>query len=275
MKTLSWGVLVCTAALALAGCGDEEATTCTTNADCAAEGEICNTLSGQCAQTCESAADCPQSAKTCDTLAGVGGGTARFCQCSTNALCADELGDGATCDQASKSCVTDGSATDGGTDETCDDSEQQPAGCAYGTFCDNGDCAAVATPTCENFENRNVSWNPSSSTGPVIYNLNSADPDDSFCGAGSQAFTATMQAYSPNTPFPELKSGLQGFFYVQVNGQQLDATASFRQTDYDRSADGKQITVNLTFCGAPANTSISVGLYFTGGNPYCAQIIRD
>jgi len=286
----------------LTGCpeGGGASTTCAANTDCLAT-EICHPDAKVCVQTCTAAADCPDTAKSCAAL----GGTSTekdtlVCQCSTNELCNK---DRATADQVCSTeysiCVTKCSTnTDCGTGNTCDTATGQckpedttgatctgagQSTCSYGQFCSSSKCEAVPAPTCDNFDpakgGKTPVFNPATSTGPIIFEITQsswgADSiSPAFCGDGVDTAKIQVKAYQSGTnTFPAQKSALSGLFYVKVNGSQTAGETLIRSSQYTVSADGKQATFTMNFC--PGNlTTISLGLYFTGGNEICSQISK-
>ncbi len=147
---LGLGLAAMTAVALIAACGplpentDGGGNTCTSDSQCGS-GKMCHPVSKQCVATCTGGADCPSTAKTCDVFPG-SSSTAKFCQCSTDALCnggstgtlvcsgatktceakctaTSGCPSGYSCDTASGQCSksggTDGGTTDGGTGVSC------------------------------------------------------------------------------------------------------------------------------------------------------------
>ncbi|GMU00193.1 hypothetical protein KH5H1_43120 [Corallococcus caeni] len=285
--------------LALTACGDDATTaeTCTSDTDCSSN--FCNTAAGVCMDTCESGSDCPDAEKNCAPLAGATN-TQKVCQCQTNQLCNSDDSTSLVCGTVSKRCEEPGSNTgctkdaDCAAGNTCNTttgvcspaattcSGEGQAACAYGSYCSGTTCTAVPAPTCENFDpakgGKTPVWNASSSTGPIIYSIKKltwgADVvSPAFCASGD-TLRAEVKAYAKNTgTFPAQKSNLQGLFYVTVNGNQQDGAGLIRPSGYTPSADGKSATMIMNFCPGAIST-ISLGLYFTGGNEICSQLSK-
>ncbi|AKJ02413.1 hypothetical protein ATI61_108200 [Archangium gephyra] len=268
--------------MVLTGCpdGGRESLTCTADTDCI-EGEICHPGAKVCVQTCTSGADCPESSKTCEVISSTN--STKVCQCSTDALCQrdERISDasGLKCSTTHKVC-TDGDTTP--TPTTCSGEGQST--CAYGQFCSGTTCTAVPAPTCANFDpaqgGRAPTFNAATSTGPIIYDVTQVSfAQDSFCGdgtAGSTGLTAKarVKAYIKTGTFPAEKSGLPGLFYVRVNGTQVDGTTLIRPSEYTTAEAGKRAEFTMNFCPGSTATTLSIGLYFTGGNEICKQLNR-
>ncbi|WP_375772505.1 hypothetical protein NR798_16985 [Archangium gephyra] len=291
--------------MVLTGCpgGGRESLACTEAADCL-ENEICHPDAKVCVQTCSIGDDCPESAKTCEAISATN--STKVCKCSTDALCQrdDRLDDasGLKCSTTSKVC-TDGGTTpactkdaDCGTGQTCNTttgtctaatttcSGEGQSTCAYGQFCSGTTCTAVPAPTCANFDpaqgGRAPTFNASTSTGPIIYDVTQVSfAQDSFCGdgtAGSTGLTAKarVKAYIRTGTFPAEKSALPGLFYVRVNGSQVDGSTLIRPSEYTTADAGKRAEFTMNFCPGSTATTLSIGLYFTGGNEICKQLNR-
>jgi len=280
----------------MTGCpGDEEGgLTCTTDGDCTVTGEICHPTSKVCVATCTAAVDCPSSAKTCAAISTAD--TRKVCQCSTDPLCNSEgatdlvcstldkvctpkctsdsaCGTGRTCDTATGQCKAGG--TNPGT--TCTGEGQ--ANCSYGQFCSASKCTAVPAPTCANFNPSQGGKTPvwtTSSTGPIIFDVSQVSfANDSFCsGAGDVTAKARVKAYVSTGTFPAQKDDLPNLLYVRVNGTEISGKALIRPSEYSVSADGKTATFTMNFCPGATATTLSIGLYFTGGNEVCAQLTK-
>ncbi|MBZ4373514.1 hypothetical protein [Corallococcus sp. AS-1-6] len=285
--------------LALTACGDDATTveSCTSDTDCSSG--FCNTAAGVCMDTCESGSDCSDTEKNCDVLAG-SGKTQKVCQCQTNQLCNSGDSTDLVCGTVSKRCEEPGSTpagctkdSDCGAGNTCDEATGvcSPAAttcsgtgqstCAYGSYCGGTTCTAVPAPTCDNFNpskgGKTPVWSATSSSGPIIYSITKltwgADVvSPAFCSGDT--LRAEVKAYAQTAgTFPSQKSALQGLFYVTVNGSQQDGSPLIRPSGYTPSADGKSATFIMNFCPAGIST-ISLGLYFTGGNEICAQLSK-
>lgn len=286
----------------LTACGDEGRTslTCSTNADCL-ESEICHPDAKVCVQTCTTSADCPNAAKTCEAVSA--SNTQLICKCSTDALCqSDErVSDASTlvCSATAKVCVPKCSTdTDCSAGQTCDTSAgvckpgtttgntctgEGQSTCSYGEFCSSSKCAAVPAPTCANFDpaqgGRTPTFNAATSTGPIIYDVTQVSfSQDSWCAAvaGSTGLTAKarVKAYIKTGTFPAAKSDLPGLFYVRVNGSETDGSALIRPSEYSTADGGKRAEFTMNFCPGESATTLSIGLYFTGGNEICKQLNR-
>lgn len=283
--------------LVMTGCPEdgEESLTCSTDGDCI-EGEICHPTAGVCVQTCETANNtCPSSARTCAAISTTDSRT--VCQCSTDPLCNDGQETDLVCSTLDKVCTPKcASDADCSTGRTCNTISGQceagtgpgpttctgtgQAACAYGQFCSSGQCTAVPAPTCANFTpgqgGKQPVWNATSSTGPIIYEITQVSfAADSFCsGAGDITAKARVKAYTTSGTFPAEKSALPGLFYVRVNGTQTDGSALIRPSEYSTSNAGKNAEFVMNFCPGATATTLSIGLYFTGGNEICAQLNR-
>ncbi|HEY4156596.1 MAG TPA: hypothetical protein VGM29_00810 [Polyangiaceae bacterium] len=114
---------------------------CIANTNCEA-GQVCDGVSGRCAQSCTSAADCNSN----DLCAARG-----VCvECATNADCATK--DGQICNTATGQCVGCTSDLDcGGTQRFCDTTSAEcitcrvTADCAPNQVCQGGDCVTHCT----------------------------------------------------------------------------------------------------------------------------------
>ncbi|NOJ93413.1 hypothetical protein HMI51_10775 [Corallococcus coralloides] len=290
--------------LALTACGDDATTvdSCTSDTDCSSG--FCNTTAGVCMETCESAADCPDSEKECAVLAG-SSKTQKVCQCKTDQLCKTDDSSTLVCGTVSKRCEEPGSGPSGCTknadcdaNETCDTATgacspaattctgEGQAACAYGSFCSSNSCTPVPAPTCANFDpaqgGKTPVWNASSSTGPIIYGITKVSfGEDSFCAAtaGGTGNTAKIRvkAYIPSSSsstFPSQKSGLPGLLYVRVNGTTLEGPSLILQSEYSTSNSGKNAEFTMNFCPGSTATTLSIGLFFTGGNEICTQVSK-
>ncbi|AKF82615.1 hypothetical protein SAMN05443572_106445 [Myxococcus fulvus] len=290
----------------MAGCGDDDpsGTTCSGNDDCA-ENEICHPDASVCVLTCTTGNDCPASAKTCAELGGTSSQSdTLICQCSTDALCNggsdgtssdlvcsnldnvcvpacdsnDDCGSGRVCDTASGQCEEDDTGP-----TTCSGTGQST--CLYGQFCSSGTCTEVPAPTCANFDpaqgGKQPVWTISSS-GPIIYDITQVSfGQDTFCGTGSgttgmtaKARVRAYQSANGSGTFPAQVAGLPGFFYVRVNGSQIDGVQTIRPSEYTTSNNGKNAEFTMNFCPGASATTLSIGIYFTNGNEICSQLTR-
>ncbi|TSC23291.1 hypothetical protein [Corallococcus sp. Z5C101001] len=288
-----------TMSLALTACGDDTTPgveSCKADTDCSTG--YCNTAASVCMTTCDSGSDCPDTEKNCAVLAG-STSPQKVCQCQTNQLCNKDSSTSLVCGTVSKICEEPGSTTgctkdtDCATGNTCNISTgvcspaattctgEGQATCAYGSFCSASTCTAVPAPSCDNFNpskgGKTPVWSASSSTGPVIYSITKlswgADVvSPAFCTGDT--LRAEVKAYAKTAgTFPPQKSALQGLFYVTVNGNQQDGVTLIRPSGYSASADGKSATFTMNFCPGSIST-ISLGLYFTGGNEICSQLSK-
>lgn len=283
----------------MAGCGDDDngAKGCTSNDECAGT-EICHPTANVCVTTCSTGSDCPDTAKTCASIDGSATGT-KICQCSTDALCntGSETAD-FVCSDLDTVCVPKCTAnSDCGTDRVCDTAsgqckEDDSAGstcngeaqssCQYGQFCGNGTCTEVPKPTCINFDPARGGKQPIwtiSSTGPVIYDVTKVswgadNVTPAFCTGDT--LKVRVKAYQPagsSATFPPQKSGLNGLFYVNVDGDDSNGAGLIRPSEYAVTQNGKVATFTMNFCPQNIN-SISIGLFFTNGNEICSQISK-
>lgn len=292
-KTLMMLTALSALSVVMTGCpGDEETSlTCTADSECLT-GEICLTAAKVCVKTCTAGSDCPSSAKTC---AAISTSDSRLvCQCSTDALCNSDGATGQVCSNLDKvcapKCTTDASC---GTGRTCDAASGQcKAGgtnpgatctgegqttCSYGQFCSASKCTAVAAPTCANFTPSQGGKQPvwtTASTGPIIFDTTQVSfAADSFC-SGDVTPKLRVKAYISTGTFPSTKDGLNGLFYVRVNGAEVNGKDLIRPSEYSVSTDGKIATFTMNFCPGASATTLSVGIYFTGGNETCAQLTK-
>jgi hypothetical protein len=279
--------------LVMTGCpGDEEGEiSCTSAADCA-EGETCHPVSDVCVAKCSIAADCPSEEKLCAPLAG---STDSVCQCQNDTLCNPEGGTTMVCSTTEKRCVERCSSdANCNADQTCNltSGQCEPKGgnpgdtcsgegqstCTYGTqFCSANKCTALPTPACQNYTNFQGK-NDLGTTGVIIYDAEvvSAATDANWCGAGSatpKRVRIALSAYS-NTQFPQEKSGLNGMFYVRVNGSTQSATSLISESagNYNVSgANRERAEIIVSLCVGADSTTTSTGFYFMNGNFYCYQ----
>ncbi|WP_240357903.1 hypothetical protein [Myxococcus vastator] len=281
----------------MAGCGEDMTSpgACSSNDECG-ESEICHPTAQICVQTCSAAVDCPSTAKTCAPLGGTGpNATTSICQCSTDVLCnggTDSESTALVCSNLDNVCVTACTSNAECTgDRTCNvstgqceegDTEPEPTSCtgegrstcAYGDACSSGTCTELAAPTCSNLQGKPAaSFDPATGTGHIIYNVTKED-FGSACGSDTSAQTvkARVHFYSKEDDLPSTKEGLNGFFYVRTNGTELNAVPL--SNGYQRSADRKSASISLNLCTSAADNQIVLGVYFTGGNGYCATLTK-
>ena len=276
------------ASLALAACGSlpNLFDSGTPGCSCTAS-QVCHPVTNTCVATCTSASTCPSASQTCSELAGT---TSKVCSCTSDNMCgltevcqgwgqcaakctgASSCPSGYTCNSTSGVCSKPG-GNDAGM--TCTATNQQPDNCGYGRVCQTGGaCQDAQKGTCSNFSGTHStsSWTPASGTGPVIYSHVDENPDDNGACTAGTAFTVTLRAYTSGT-FPANKSNLPGFKYVTTTGTEIDIPSMLlQQANYTVSTDMKHATMKFTLCSTVAMTSIQAGFYFTGGNPYCANL---
>jgi len=280
--------------MVLTGCPEDAPTlTCSADADCL-ESELCHPNAKVCVQKCTSSAECPDTAKTCEALDPANASSQKICKCSTTALCntgretADLVCLTETYKVCAPKCSTD---TDCAADQTCDTtagvckpksttgntcSGEGRTTCNYGEFCSSSRCAAVPAPTCDNYQNF-TQKNQLGTTGPIIFRANTESAAvDSFCGTGSatpKRVRVKLSAYS-NTPFPDDKDDLNGFFYVTVNGNQNSGPALISTSAGNYVVTGTnrdRADMIVSFCVAQNSTTLSLGFYFRSGNFLCYQ----
>jgi len=293
-KTLMMLTALSALSVVMTGCpGDEERILrCATDGECN-QGEICHPTAKACVQTCATNDEC--STRKCEAVST--SVATKVCKCTTDQLCTSDLGTELLCSTLDTVCTPKCTAdVDCGTGRTCDTATGQcKAGggntgttctgegqttCAYGQFCSASKCTAVPAPTCANFNpsqgGKTPVWNATSSTGPIIFDVTQVSfANDSFCsGAGEITAKARVKAYVSTGTFPAQKDALSGLFYVRVNGSEVSGTNLIRPSEYAVSADGKTATFTMNFCPGASATTLSVGIYFTGGNETCAQLTK-
>lgn len=258
--------------MALTGCGGGRDLTCSADTDCA-EAEICHPQAGVCVQTCSTSADCPESAKTCDALSSTN--TTKICRCSTNELCQRDtrVDDASTlsCSTAYSVCVPSGTTGPGPTPTTCSGEGQST--CSYGQFCSSGACTAVTAPTCQNYE-RFDERGELGTTGPIIFKATETAAVEAYCSSSApKRVKVTISAYS-STPFPQSKDDLNGLFWVDVDGDKHSGAAVVAAGGSNYVVSGtnrERADIILSFCVAESSRTLSLGVYFTGGNFFCHQ----
>lgn len=319
MMGMNRGAFLAAAAAAIfaVGCGTptdmDAGTTCTTDSNCGT-GKGCHPVLKSCVTTCTSASDCPASEKTC---AKVGSSTATFCTCATDALCntavqgnvcnlatlqcgakctATSCPTGSTCNTTSGVCSAVGGSdggTDGGTDAGMNmdagvacNNQNQPDVCGYGNLCGTTmTCQAIADDrTCSNITSSTRPAWTSASTGPVIYRIDDAMPDDTMlaaggavcAGMGQTAYTVEIFAYAPaGSTFPMNKSNLPGFFYYNSSGTPTDIPTNLLEAArYQRYANDTVMSARFTLCSA-TSTGITAGFGFTNGNSVCIALTHN
>lgn len=289
------------------GCGpndtpDGGSGSCTTDATCGT-GKACHPVLKTCVSSCSGSSDCPSSEKTC---AKINNSAASFCTCSTDQLCAaattgnicnsatrqctakctaNSCPSGFTCDTASGNCT--GGGTDGGV--PCTSTNFEPDVCGYAKVCySNNKCDTASNDlTCANIAaaingGTYTAWNPSTSTGPVIYNVTDDTDVAAGCtGAGDVAFTTTVLAYAGTTNFDtNITAAIPLSYYTStgakrpINGVQV-GNASNAWSHYTVSNSGKNAEVKMTLCAPAGTTTLTAGFAFSNGNAYCANLTRN
>lgn len=239
-------------------------------------GEICHPDAGVCVTSCTDANDCGDEAKTCAAVSDADERT--VCQCQTDELCAG-FAEGLAC-AIDQGAVCKGDGTGGNPDEgtlgqACEGDAQST--CDYGQFCDTTCTAAPqATDACENFDSKGIEWTPESGTGGVIYSVSRIAGGVAAydCEQADQVkFSTKVLAYLPadsDAVFPNTRQQLGNFFYVKVNGDEVDAGIwLMKDAQYRISNDGKNGEFDLTVCAPAGSTQVQMGLYFVGGNEVC------
>ncbi len=148
----------------------------------------------------------------------------------------------------------------------------QPAGCDYGLVCGfGGICQPVPTPLCENFRNSSYTWDPATSSGPIIYAIEqvSFSPDTTYCDVSApMRVRVRLQAYSPSGGLPRTPSELGSVLrFVRVNGS-LVATTGLT-SNVVTSEDQKNTEFQVSLCVTSTQTTASLGFFFQGGNGVC------
>jgi hypothetical protein len=266
------------------GCGDDNKgfDTCTTKADCAGKDPkstdlICSNLDRVCVTKCSSNADC-STGRTCNTDSGQceqGGGVPK---CSSNADC----GTGRTCNTDSGQCEQGGG---GNTDGTC--TGEGRSTCSYGQFCSNSKCtpAPVAPANCKGFAYNRPSWDPVSSTGPVIYQISriSYEVGYRYCHTDTgmpDAFIVSVRAYRADADWPVL-AGWPWFFLNYGGNEHINlfhrllygglVPQSYKRTP----ANFKDAEFQFYLCSSTRDSSDSqAGFFFANGNPVCLDLTR-
>ncbi len=292
------------ASLMMACDGGRTSLACSSDGDCI-EGEICHPQAQVCVQTCTTNLDCPTAAKRCEALSGTG--TPLICKCDTTPLC---QGDTRVSDASTLSCSTTYSVcTDGTTpapsgctsdaqcaaNQTCNTAtktcENRPAEttcsgtgqttCSYGQYCSSSKCAPapVAEASCENFSTGRPAWSSASSSGPVIYSVESTgyEANSNKCGSATapDAFLVRVRAYRTDAEWPSTRAGLAQFFYVNTAARQFDILNEGLLLNYTRTSGNlKDAYFDTYLCRPSGSTTIQAGYFFTGGNPVCQQLRR-
>ncbi|MFL5318879.1 MAG: hypothetical protein ACJ790_04425 [Myxococcaceae bacterium] len=274
---------------------------CSTTALCSKDNadQICRAVDKICAAKCTSDSECGGNGRTCvdgdckagtsNTDGGTDGGTGScdWANCSSTAF-----GSGAQ--------MCNGSSCGAG--PTCTGSDQST--CSYGSFCNGGACGYpprpqsgnVGTNACQNFYSgshaNGPAWNPSSSTGPVIYDVSeishgtgSVPVGGTTCGGNfcecfdnQTEFKIRLRAYRTDTNWATNRNGFATagptLFYVNTSGTDRDVMANPRlldpSTGYNTQSNPKDIEFQMWFCldGTGIN-AFQPGFYFQGGNEAC------
>lgn len=300
------------AALFAMGCGETSGTDggtgCTTDANCGT-GKVCHPVLKECITSCTGSSDCPASAKTCARFDGTAGSASSpgFCQCSTDQLCNGGMTGALVCSEATKRCENKctsnsncpsgytcetstgqckgGGGSDAGMDAgtmdagmtTCNSSNTQPDVCGHTNVCTSANtCEAITDGTCSNITMATRTPFTSASTGPVIFNVvDEMTDDDTFCAAGTTAFTSTIYAYAAvGSMFGTTGSGLPAGSYYLTDGSAQTIQGKFRPSGYTQLAGGAMMSLKVTLCSPTAMNQLVAGFGFDNGNGYCVTIQR-
>ncbi|WP_147470074.1 hypothetical protein [Corallococcus sp. AB049A] len=154
----------------------------------------------------------------------------------------------------------------------CRKDANQPAGCAYGDYClqTAGWCLDVPSPTCSNFAIHGTNWDPSTSTGPVIYEATAVSfaVDDAFCPEpGMLRAKFQIKAYAPEGDLPTSRDGFYNRFHgVTQAGVAYNATAI---QNIVTTNNARNIAFNVSLCLPGETTSYTAGFFFAEGNEIC------
>jgi hypothetical protein len=289
LRKMAFVAALSTFGFMMAGCPEDTATstTCSTTADCVADSEICHPTAKVCVQTCTEGSDCPDSSPTCAALSDTD--TTLVCQCTTDsgcntdretadllcdpesAVCVQRCTSDATCSTGSTCNLTTGVCESGGVGTTC--AGEGLSTCDYGNICTASTCQAPAAPACENYTNLSADRKATlGTTGPIIFatSLVSAQADTAFCpgSTANKRVRVKLSVYN-DEDFPSSASGLNGFFYVLVNGNAITPVVSTRADSYVRSENNRRLDTVVEFCEGNTATRTQTGFYFTGGNFAC------
>jgi hypothetical protein len=272
-------------ASACGGIGQTIGTSCTQDADCTGDAEIC--FSGVCAQTCTTTSDCDTGA------CSASGGTERVCTCGNDSDCSGDFA-GLSCVSAgtlrvcgeSAGTPGDGGTTnpgDGGTNPTsCTGTGQ--AACTYGSYCSGTSCSAVTVPTAQQCQNlaSAPAWSATQATkGYVIYNFelrSGTNPvvDNQFCCgsttacAGNKRWRTRISAYAPSgTNVATSEGTLPELRYVTTSGGAGTRINSSIQ-EFAANAASNTVTFTVNNC-TDATTQFQPAFYFANGNAVCRQ----
>lgn len=237
--------------------------TCATSAICASgtAGNICSTVDKVCTAKCASSSDCPNN-RTCDTATGQCSGAAAMdagSACTRGSCTAPQI-----CNFTSGACEAP---------KACITSNLQPDTCSYGQFCETSmTCREVIPGTCSNFMagSNPLLWSGNTSTGPVIYALSkfSFGMDVTFCGAAAPVRAKVhVKAYAKGNVLLS-ETNQPALNYVRTDSTEIAVGATQIQ-NYMSTGSGKAAEFDVNFCAPTGTTSLTVGLYYTGGNAAC------
>jgi len=146
-------------------------------------------------------------------------------------------------------------------------------------------CEGIADDrSCSNITSSTRPAWTSASTGPVIYRIIDAMPDDTMlaaggavcAAAGQTAYTVEIFAYMPpGMTFPANKSNLPGFFYYTSTGTATDIPGNLLEAArYQRYANDSVMSTRFTLCSS-TSTGITAGFGFTNGNSVCIGLTHN
>jgi hypothetical protein len=229
------------------------------NTDRAEADLVCSTLDKVCAPKCAADLDCG-TGRTCDTATG---------QCKAGPTGVDcTFG---SCTAANQVCNSTTNKCEAAA--TCTGTAQGT--CAYGQFCNGTTCAQPAKPTCSNLASKPAaSFTPASGTGYIVYGVEKREfGGTTGCGTGTQRVIPRISFYTKDGTLPAGEEGLNGGFYVTVNGNEIGLVPA-NMLNYTRAADGKSATVDVFLCADDAISSINLAFFFTGGNGFCSTLTK-
>lgn len=233
--------------------------------------QVCSTVDKVCVTACSADTDCP-TGRTCDTATGQ-------CRAGATDACNGQCEAGETCDTTGSTPTCRPTAG-----ETCSGTAQST--CAYGDFCSANKCVAAPvaeTTTCANFSSNRPAWSPTTSSGPVIFEITAIKniaQGNQTCTSSQNELHLSVKAYRTDQDWPETSSGLglNGFFYVETNttrndiiGDRLLVPNSFGGGYFRDPNNPKVAEFRYYLCPRATDSSISVGTFFTGGNPVCSS----
>lgn len=246
-------------AAVLSGCGDLDSlidggsgercsgNTCGLGRACSAD--------GFCRNACTDSAQCTGRDQGLTCLSGVCGGAFRT-------------------DGGMDAGTTDAGMMDAGV--ACTSTNTQPDVCGNGFFCaaSNMRCASPAVLGCDNFPAMGAprNWTPAGNSSPVIWRIEQVSfaMDSTFCGAGNpRRGRIRVSAYDTSSRLTS-ETGQPGLRYYRMGSDSsplsvgMDIIQDYTPTNMNRNA-----TFLVNFCAAASVTSLTVGMAYTGGNPYC------